>query len=164
MDKRKSINIIKEFITNLRKDYDTKKVIFFGSRAVGKPHKDSDIDLIIVSDDFEDVNRIERGASMYNYWPWLIPVDFICYTTKEFNTLKKRISIVKEALRSSGKRDCCSVTISFPFTTPISLIRNYLLPAPQISSSRAGLVVAIRDAGLVVAEEYGLVVEWLFVV
>ncbi|MBS3088958.1 nucleotidyltransferase domain-containing protein [Candidatus Pacearchaeota archaeon] len=100
MDKRKSISIIKEFVDNLSKDYAIKKVIFFGSRAVGKPHRDSDIDLIIVSDDFEGVNRIERGASMYNYWPWLIPVDFICYTTKEFNLLRKRISIVKEALEN----------------------------------------------------------------
>jgi len=100
MDKRKSMNIIKEFVNKLKEDYSIKKVIFFGSRAIGKNHKDSDIDLIIVSDDFEGMNRIERGASMYNYWPWLIPVDFICYTTKEFNALKKRISIVKEALEN----------------------------------------------------------------
>ena len=98
MDKKQSISIVKEFITALKKDYDIDRIIFFGSRAVGKPHKDSDIDLIIVSDDFEDLNFFERGASMYNYWPWLIPVDFICYTTKEFNILKKRISIVKAAL------------------------------------------------------------------
>jgi len=98
MDKKQSISIVKEFITALKKDYDIDRIIFFGSRAVGKPHKGSDIDLIIVSDDFEDLNFFERGASMYNYWPWLIPVDFICYTTKEFNILKKRISIVKAAL------------------------------------------------------------------
>ena len=91
MDKKQSISIVKEFITALKKDYDIDRIIFFGSRAVGKPHKGSDIDLIIVSDDFEDLNFFERGASMYNYWPWLIPVDFICYTTKEFNILNKRI-------------------------------------------------------------------------
>ena len=98
MDKKQSINIVKEFVTALKKDYKIERIIFFGSQAAGKPHKDSDIDLIIVSDDFEDMNFFERGAGMYNYWPWLIPVDFICYTTKEFNILKKRISIVKAAL------------------------------------------------------------------
>ena len=98
MGKKESINIIKEFVNKLKKDYEINEVIFFGSRAVGKSHKDSDIDLIIVSDDFEGVNRIERGASMYQYWAWLIPVDFLCYTSKEFNLLRKRISIVREAI------------------------------------------------------------------
>ena len=98
MDKRKSISLIKEFIDKLKKDYKVEKIVFFGSRATGKAHKDSDIDLIIVSDDFNGMNRIERGARMYDYWPWLIPVDFLCYTSKEFNILQKRVSIVKEAL------------------------------------------------------------------
>ena len=98
MDKKKSVSIIKEFINKLEQDYDVKKVIFFGSRAIGKTRKNSDIDLIIVSDDFENMSFFDRGASMYNYWPWLIPVDFLCYTSKEFNILQKRISIVKEAL------------------------------------------------------------------
>ncbi len=96
----KSIKIIKVFVEKLRNDFNVKEVIFFGSRASGKPKKYSDIDLIIVSDDFEGMNGIERGAKMYDYWDALIPVDFICYTVKEFNYLKKRISIVREALEN----------------------------------------------------------------
>jgi len=42
----------------------------------------------------------ERGAAMYNYWDLKMPVDFICYTEEEFNTLRKKISIVKEALKN----------------------------------------------------------------
>ena len=99
VDKRKSINIVKEFANHLKQDFEIKKLIFFGSRASGRPHKDSDIDLIIVSDDFREMNVFERNAKMYDYWPWLIAVDFICYTAEEFNILRKRISIVSEALK-----------------------------------------------------------------
>ena len=100
MDKKKSIEIIKKFVNKLKKDYQINQIIFFGSRVSGKPHKDSDIDIIIVSDDFEGMNRLHRGANMYKYWDALVPVDFLCYTPKEFNILKKRISIVKEALEN----------------------------------------------------------------
>jgi len=87
-------------VKKLGKDYNIDRIILFGSMAVGKPNKDSDIDLVIVSKDFEGMNRIQRGASMYNYWPWLIPVDFLCYTPEEFESLKSRVSIVKEAVDS----------------------------------------------------------------
>ena len=36
------------------------RVILFGSFAKGKPRKDSDIDLVVVSDDFEKLNLRER--------------------------------------------------------------------------------------------------------
>jgi len=37
---------------------------------------------------------------MYDYWNLDLPVDFLCYTPKEFNKLKKQISIVKEAIEN----------------------------------------------------------------
>jgi len=73
---------------------------FFGSMASGKPRKYSDLDLIIVSPKFEKLNFFKRGAKMYNYWKLDHPVDFICYTPKEFNKLKKQITIVKEAVET----------------------------------------------------------------
>ena len=45
--------------------------------------------MIIVSDDFEEMNGFERISKMYDYWTERIPVDFICYTKKEFEKLKK---------------------------------------------------------------------------
>jgi len=100
MDKKDSIKVIKRFVEKLGKDYNIEKIIFFGSRTTNKYHKDSDIDLIIVSKDFEGVNRILRGANMYQYWDALIPVDFLCYTPKEFNLLKKKITIAREAIKN----------------------------------------------------------------
>lgn len=98
MGKREYLTEIKEFIINLQKSFIINKVILFGSRATGEAKEDSDFDLIIVSDDFEGVNVFKRAARMYDYWVIPRSVDFICLTTKEFNALKRKISIVSAAL------------------------------------------------------------------
>lgn len=93
---------LKMFVQELGKDIDIHRVILFGSRVRGKTGKDADVDLIIVSPDFEEYGFFERGARVYDYWKLDLPVDFLCYTPKEFNRLKKKISIVKEAI-DTGK-------------------------------------------------------------
>lgn len=100
MGKGKYIKELKEFIKRVSEEFRIKEIILFGSRANGTEKKDSDIDLIIVSPDFEGMNFFQRGASMYNYWTLNVPVDFLCYTEKEFNFLKKRISVVKDSLEN----------------------------------------------------------------
>lgn len=99
MGGRKSIKEkLKDFKGNLNKDIKIKKMILFGSRVNGKTGKDVDVDLIIVSPKFRNLDFFKRGARMYDYWDIDLPVDFLCYTPEEFNKLKKQVSIVKEAL------------------------------------------------------------------
>ena len=97
MGGKRSIKVIKEFVNKVSKDFDISKIVFFGSRAVGKSSKDSDIDLIIVSDDFKGLDFFQRGAKMYNYWDSDYPVDFLCYTQEEYKKLSKMITIVRDA-------------------------------------------------------------------
>ena len=98
MDKRKYlIKSLRKFKVNLNKIVSIKKMIFFGSIAYGKPHKWSDIDLIIVSQKFKNKKFRYRPIGFYKYWKLDYPVDFLCYTPDEFNKLKKQITIVKEA-------------------------------------------------------------------
>ena len=99
MDKKKSIKIVKEFTKKVREDFEIYSVIFFGSRAKGNQKKESDIDVIIVSDDFKGLSFSQRGSKMYNYWDYLIPVDFICLTIDEYNKLKDKITIVGRAIK-----------------------------------------------------------------
>jgi predicted nucleotidyltransferase len=73
-------------------------MFLFGSRAWGKPHQDSDIDLIIVSPTFRKKKPLARGLNLYDHWSLDYPVDFLCYTPEEFEKLKKKITIVKEAV------------------------------------------------------------------
>lgn len=99
MDKKKSIDQINKFLKKVGKDFNIKKAIFFGSRAYGNYKRDSDIDLIIVSDDFEGMDFFERVSKMYDYWDLDIAVDFLCYSEKEFNKLSKLVSVVSHALK-----------------------------------------------------------------
>ena len=99
-NKTNIIKKLKEFRKKLEKDFDISKIIFFGSRATAKkPDKDSDIDLIIVSKDFDGKKFRYRAIGFYNYWDLDLPVDFICYTPKEFDKLRKQITIVSQALK-----------------------------------------------------------------
>lgn len=93
------INGLKKFQERLSKEFRITKIILFGSRATDDFREDSDVDLIIVSEDFEGMNFFERVKKMYDYWEIDLPVDFICYTQKEFEMLKKRITIVKDAMK-----------------------------------------------------------------
>ena len=94
------IGELKNFLGKLSKEFKIQNIILFGSRATNKFGKESDVDLMIVSQDFNGMDFFERVAKMYDYWSIDLPVDFICYTPKEFGRLKKRISIVKEALNT----------------------------------------------------------------
>ena len=90
---------LKRFKNDTTKHYPIQKLIFFGSRASGRPKQDSDIDLIVVSPKFRRLNFFERGARMYDYWNLHYPVDFLCYTPEEFKKLSKQITIVREAVK-----------------------------------------------------------------
>jgi len=98
MDK-KTIKIIRGFLKKLKKDLSVEKIILFGSRA-GKDYLEhSDIDLLVVSKDFENIGFSERIVKMYDYWVSDSDVDFLCYTPEEFKKLSKMITIVREAVK-----------------------------------------------------------------
>lgn len=98
MGRKKHIEQLKEFKKKLSKKISISKIILFGSRARGKARRWSDFDLIIVSPDFERESSLNRAIGFYDYWTLDYPVDFLCYTPEEFERLKKKVSIVREAL------------------------------------------------------------------
>mgnify|MGYP001607414056 CR=1 FL=1 len=98
-EKEYIIEGLKKFVKRVNKDFKIEKIIFFGSRTTNKYIKDSDIDLILVSNDFEGLDFFERASKMYDYWILDYPVDFLCYTIAEFTNLRKRISIINYALK-----------------------------------------------------------------
>ena len=101
MDEKKHLmNGLKKFLKELNRDFSIDRIILFGSRAINNFSEESDVDLIIVSPNFEGKDFFERGAKMYDYWELDYPVDFLCYTPKEFNKLKNKVSIVKEAIET----------------------------------------------------------------
>lgn len=100
MDRKKTLEKkLKEFKMRTLRQFPIQKMYLFGSRAWGKPHRDSDVDLIVVSPRFKTLNFFQRGARMYDFWNLRYPVDFLCYTPEEFEQLKKKITIVSEAVK-----------------------------------------------------------------
>lgn len=99
MGKKKDLNLMKKFKKELSKKISIKKMILFGSRATGKTHKWSDFDIVVVSNDFKGKKSFERGIGFYDYWGYDYPVDFLCYTPEEFEKLKKKITIVRNAVK-----------------------------------------------------------------
>ncbi len=94
------IRMAKDFKEKAEVKYGIKKVILFGSQATGKAKPESDIDLMIVSDKIK--NKPDFMSKLYSEWHLVqkknYPVDFVCFTKKEFNKLSKKITIVKQAL------------------------------------------------------------------
>ena len=49
------LNSINEFIKEIKKHYNITTIILFDSYAKGTENEDSDIDIAVISDDFEDI-------------------------------------------------------------------------------------------------------------
>jgi len=97
MDKKKSqvISKLKQF----KKQNQIDKMYWFGSRVAGKPHRWSDIDLVVVSKTFRGKGLLQRAPPLHLKWNLNYPVDLLCYTPQEFNKLKKQITLVRQAVR-----------------------------------------------------------------
>lgn len=99
MDRKELIKNLRKFKKKIEKKYNINKIILFGSRANGRPKKESDVDLIIVGA-FTGNNNLKRAPQLHLEWDLDLPVDFLCYTQEEFDNLKNRVTIVREANKS----------------------------------------------------------------
>lgn len=80
------------------------KIILFGSQARGRTHKDSDVDFIVVSEDFRDKNIFERAdmigdAEFLTVKAFKIPIDLLLKTPEE---IEKGASITADYVEKEG--------------------------------------------------------------
>lgn len=80
------------------------RIILFGSHAIGKGKKDSDIDVIIISNDFRDMSLFERleviGLALAKA-KIFEPIEALGYTEKEFNT-KGKGTFIGDEVKTKG--------------------------------------------------------------
>lgn len=87
-------------MSKVRGRFQIEQALLFGSRARGDELVDSDDDVVLVSPDFEGVFFSRRSALMYDFWEhWPIEIEPLCYTPEEFETKKKQLGIVNEAVK-----------------------------------------------------------------
>ena len=88
---------LRKLKAELARRYDLSHFILFGSRARGQELLTSDVDLIVVSDDFRSIKFRRRPELVLQYWSDTVDLEVICYTSEEFEALKGRIGIVRHA-------------------------------------------------------------------
>jgi len=99
--RRKIKNIIERFKAELIKlNIRPQKIIVFGSYAKGNPREDSDIDIVVISEDFRNLNLRERleilGLAAGRVFE---PIEALGYTPEESKEANP-ISILNEVLAS----------------------------------------------------------------
>jgi len=98
MDK-KSVEVAASFARKIKRAFRIDKIILFGSRARGDHLKSSDYDLLVVSPDFKGVRIPDRMAKILAFWGEKNDLEVLCYTPEEFNSMKNRLTIVRQALK-----------------------------------------------------------------
>jgi hypothetical protein len=93
------IEELKKFKERVQKAAGVDEIIVFGSAASGSVRENGDVDLIIVSKKYEGKHFVDRAVELYNHWHLPYPVDFICLSPSEFERMKRRVSLVSEALK-----------------------------------------------------------------
>ena len=91
--------IAKNYVKNLESKLPVKRAWLFGSSARGKMNKDSDIDIIVISDNFKKMKLINRLVFLSRlrgneFLDW--PMDILGYTPEEFEKLSMGSTMFSE--------------------------------------------------------------------
>ncbi len=94
---------IKDFLTKVKKEFAPEFIVLFGSRARGDELKESDFDILVVSQRFEGVHFLERIFMLYQLWDYDCDLDILGYTPEEFRRKEKEIGLVRQAINEGVK-------------------------------------------------------------
>ncbi len=84
---RLTAEILKEITERIVKEVSPEKIILFGSYAYGRPHKNSDLDILVIK--ATSLPRHKRAIPIYNALRGLIiPKDILVYTPEEVEVWK----------------------------------------------------------------------------
>lgn len=92
------------------KKADPEKIILFGSYAYGEPNKDSDLDLLVISNDHEMPNTFEEKNKIYlkiaqliDHFRAKIPIDLIVHTKSMHKVFNQKNSMFAQEINALGK-------------------------------------------------------------
>lgn len=100
MDAKQVLNNLEKEVS---KEIKVEKVYIYGSMARGDYHSNSDIDIAVISKDFQGLNHRERYQKIINPVRKVTkdkPVDLVCYTPKEFK--RGQNSFLPEIIQEEG--------------------------------------------------------------
>ncbi len=88
----------REIVPKIMELFHPETVIIFGSRISGNAHEDSDLDIILVSEQFEHVPQHQRLPLVRKSIRTPFSLDYLCYTPDEFERMKTRSSVLASTL------------------------------------------------------------------
>ncbi len=91
--------ITRRYVEQLGRKIRIQRAILTGSWARGSYLEDSDVDLIVVSDDFSQMPLPDRLAYLQRQWGSRLPLEAFGYTASEFRRLRKNSTYVRDAIR-----------------------------------------------------------------
>jgi predicted nucleotidyltransferase len=69
--------VIRDYARQIAKQFHPEKIVLFGSYTYGKPHKDSDVDILVVMPAYDEINQAVRILEKTNS---SFPLDLIVRT------------------------------------------------------------------------------------
>lgn len=88
-----------EVLPCLERAFEPEHVLIFGSRARGDALEHSDLDLILVSGDFEGVPWLDRPIRVHEACDIRFGIELLCYTPEEYRRKREELGIVRTASR-----------------------------------------------------------------
>jgi DNA polymerase sigma len=95
---KQTLTLLKKHLKYLRKRFKPQKILLFGSRARGDHFEESDIDLLIISEQFKELDWRERIIEAFGPWQDKVMLSPICITPEEFEHKKQELGIVAQAV------------------------------------------------------------------
>jgi uncharacterized protein len=91
------MSVIKDFVRQVAEKFRPEKIILFGSHAYGRPHADSDVDILVV---MSAANQIEQAVRIDRAIDPPFPLDLIVRTPKNLSwRLQEGDSFLEEIVK-----------------------------------------------------------------
>ncbi|OGC43342.1 hypothetical protein A2548_03195 [candidate division WOR-1 bacterium RIFOXYD2_FULL_41_8] len=93
---------IKDIAGKIAKKFKPKRLVLFGSRALGQTNKDSDIDLCVINDNVRDKSQefIKIRKLLGNF---IQPIDILFFSEAEFKKRKDIWGTIQYEIDKKGK-------------------------------------------------------------
>jgi len=96
---KKVLEIVNKYLKEISREIRVEEAYLFGSSARGERLETSDVDLLIISSDVEGLTLDERIHIAYKHWPYDVSGDIILLSPKEYEKLRRRSIVLRDAER-----------------------------------------------------------------
>jgi len=87
------------FLKRLKRELGAVEVYIFGSRVYGTPLLESDLDMIVVSEEFGRRDFVENMELLSRMWDGSFSIEMFPYTPEQIEKYAEKKTVISEALK-----------------------------------------------------------------